>query len=103
MKKLILRNFYIIMVGAFSMVSGIIIGALWLFHQYPGFNIMVSYHNNLSILTLNSILVVLGIVTITASLIYYRGATREEDSDLGSSSIEQHTKGELKDERKNDA
>ena len=104
MKKIILRNFYIIMVGAFSMLSGIIIGVLWLFHKYPGFNLMISYRNDLSILTLNSILVVLGIFTIVASLYYYRESTKEnKNSNVRSSAIKQHTKGgELKYERKHD-
>jgi membrane-bound ClpP family serine protease len=93
MKKLLMRNFYIMLVGAFSMLSGIIIGALWLFYHYPGFNLMISYRNDLSILTLNSILVVLGIFTIAASLYYYTESTKEENSDVGSSTIEQHTEG----------
>jgi membrane-bound ClpP family serine protease len=97
MKKLILRNFYVILVGSFSLLSGIIIGALWLFYQYPGFNLMISYHNNLSTLTLNTILVVLGIFTIAASLYYYRESTKEDkNSNVGPSTIEQHTKGGIK-------
>jgi hypothetical protein len=99
MKKLLMRNFYIILVGVFSMLSGVIIGALWLFYHYRGFNLMISYCNDLSILTLNSILVVLGIFTIAASLYYYRESTKE-DSDVGSSAIKQYTKGGLKYERK---
>ena len=59
--------------------------------KYPGFNLMISYHNDLSILTLNSILVGLGIITIILSLVYYRGATKEDKdistTDKGHSSI----------------
>jgi uncharacterized membrane protein len=78
MKKLILRNFYIILVGVFSMLSGIIIVALWLFYEYPGFNLMVSYRNSLSTLTLNTILIITGIISIIASLYYYRESTKED-------------------------
>ena len=103
MKKLILRNFYVILVGSFSMLSGNIIGILWLFYEYPGFNLMVSYRNSLSTLTLNTILVITGIISIGCSLYYYRESTKEDkNSNVEPSAIEQYTKGELKYERKND-
>ena len=79
MKKLMLRNWYIILVGAFSMLSGIIIGILWIFHDYSHLNYSIATKNGLSIFTLNTILIVIGIFTIAASLFYYREATKENE------------------------
>jgi len=79
MKKLISRNFYVILVGAFSILSGIIIGIMWLFYDYSYLNYSVAAKNEISIFTLNSILVGVGIITIGASIYYYREATKEDE------------------------
>ena len=78
MKKLILRNFYVILVGAFSTLSGIIIGIMWLFYDYSQLNSSVAAKNEVSIFTLNSLLVGIGIITIGASIYYYREASKED-------------------------
>lgn len=83
MKKLILKNFYVILVGAFSMLSGTMIGILWLFYDYPQLNHMVASENGISILFLNTILVGLGILTIGSSIYYYRESTKKGGDDFG--------------------
>ena len=74
-----LRNFYVIMVVAFSMLSGFIIGIIWLFYKHPEFNLTIASSNDISILLLNTILVILGICTSIGIIVYYRGATKEKE------------------------
>jgi hypothetical protein len=81
MKKLILKNFYIILVGAFSMLSGVIIAIIWIFYKYPDFNYIIAVKNDISILFLNTILVVLGIFTIAGSLFYYQESTKKNEDE----------------------
>lgn len=80
MRKLIqkMKDYYVVLVGIFSILVGVIIGIVCMFIKYPSFNYIIAGNNGISIVGLNLILIFLGIVSLIASIYYYLEATKED-------------------------
>lgn len=80
MRKLIkkMKDFYVVLVGVFSILVGVMVGVACMFVEYPSINHTIANKNGISIVGLNLILIFLGGVCLAASIYYYLEATKED-------------------------
>jgi len=73
-----MKDFYVVLVGLFSILVGVMIGVICMFIEYPSLNHEIAGKNGISIVGLNLILIFMGIVSLIASIYYYLEATKED-------------------------